>query len=444
MISSKFIEQECREYAIYVLQNRALPSISDGLKIAARRLLWVARNGEKFKTASLSGSTMCLHPHAAADGVIISNTGKYVNNIPLFEGMGSFGSRLSPNTSASPRYTAVKISKFTEDVVFKDLELVEMIDNYDQTLKEPLRYYPLIPVVLLNQADGIGLGFASSILPRSLSDIIGSQIEYLSGKVITQVYPEMVPIASKSYEKIVEDSGKIKWLFKTEFERLNSYDIKIDSLPYGMSYDKFIQLLNKFEESGYIRDYSDSSSEFIDIVITFPQQYLNSVSDEEICKKLKLVSSVSENLTILDFDGVTVIKASYEDIISRYSDYRLGIYVERYHRLLELLRIDIQKYTDVIKAIDNEVGKISVTMKDKTELVRYLKTIDIVNTEYISSMAVYRFTKTEKNKIQKKLDIALQTEIEYSEIINSDAKRLKIYISELKEVLKNYKKSKYQ
>lgn len=442
MLSSEYLEKERKKYAIYVLQNRALPSISDGMKIACRRLLWTARNGQKYKTAALSGATMVLHPHAAADGVVNSNTGEFLNNIPLFEGIGAFGSRLAPTSMASPRYTSVKVSKFTHDVIFKDIELIEMIDNYDQTLKEPKNYYPLVPTVLLNQSDGIGVGFASTILPRSLSDIIKSQIQYLTGKKITPVLPEFTPINSKAIETVIENDTT-KYIFKSSFERLNSFEIHVTELQYGTTYDKFINTLNKLEESGFIKDYIDSSSDKIDITIKFPRSYLNNADDDSIIKKLGLVSKVSENLTLLDFTGEKVITPTYETIIKEFCDSRVKVYDTRYKRLLGLLQADIQKYKDVILAIEKKVGLQSVKLADRTELNVFLKKIGIVNLDYISNLPVYKFTIKEKEKVELKLKDALIQEAEYLDILSDDAKQVTIYISELKEILSNYRRGKY-
>lgn len=438
-LSSAYIENERKTYALYVLANRALPSISDGLKVAARRVIWTGKDGKKYKTASLAGATMPIHPHSAPDGVINSITGEFLNNIPLFKGSGAFGSRLAPNTSASPRYTSIQLSKFTNDVILKDLDLVEMIDNYDQTLKEPKNFLPLVPVVLLNPTDGIGVGFACSILPRNLKDIITSQLQVLTNKPITLVYPEFTPFESKSSELLSDE----KWVFRTTFERLSSFEIKVTKLQYGTTYDKFINTLNKLEESGYIKDYIDSSSDNINIVIKFPRGYLNSVEDNIIIKKLGLVTHVGENLTILDFSGNKVITPTYDSVIESFTSYRLSFYVKRYERLLSLLDIDIQKYRDIILAIANNIGQVSIKISDRAELKEYLEKIGIVNLDYIADLPIYKFTIKEKEKIELKLTEALVTHSEYVDIISDKDKQVKIYISELKEVLSTYNKGLY-
>lgn len=443
MITSEYLEQERKSYALYVLKNRALPSICDGLKAAGRRVLWTARDGKKYKTATLAGFTMPIHPHAAPDGVINTLTGQYLNNIPLFKGSGAFGTRLNPTAAASSRYTSVQLSQFTKDVIFKDSELIEMIDNYDQTLKEPKNFLPLIPIVLLNPIEGIGLGFACDILPRSLESIIKSQIQSLSNKKITEGFPSFKPFKSESKNKILEND-KIRWMFESNFERLNSFELKITELPYGKSYDRFITTLNKLEESGYLKDYTDSSTNNINIILKFPRGYLANTDDEIIKKKIGLISIVSENLNVLDFNGEKVINPPYETIIKDFTSYRLTFYKTRYERLLGLLEKDIQKYKDIILAIDKKIGNVSVKIKDRDQLKEYLEKIGIVNLDYISDLPIYRFTVKEREKIELKLKDALMLEQDYHDILDDDQKRIDIYINELKEVLKNYKGKKYE
>ena len=115
--SSPYIDEQRRSYFLYILQMRAIPAAADGLKAAGRRTLWTARDGSKFKTATLAGATMPIHPHASPDDAINTLAGVYDNNIPFFHGDGAFGTLLEPKAYGASRYTAVKVSKFTKDVI---------------------------------------------------------------------------------------------------------------------------------------------------------------------------------------------------------------------------------------------------------------------------------------------------------------------------------------
>ena len=438
--SSEYIEEQRKNYAIYVIQNRALVSLCDGLKVGARRVIWMAKSGDKVKTATLAGATMPIHPHKEPSGVINTLSAPYGNNIPLFTGYGAFGTLLDPQSYGQPRYTSVKISQFSKDVILADIELVEMVDNYDQTTKEPKHFLPLIPLTLLNPTDGIAVGFASTILPRSLVDIIKSQIDFLNGKSVKEAMPEFYPFKSKAL-KLGNDG---RWLFETPIERLNSFEVKISNIPYGSSYTKVMTNLNKLLEQGVIKDYVDDSSDEIVITVKFPRGYLATVTDTKLQTMLGLVSKVKENLTILDFNGTQVLETvPYITIIEKFTKWRLRFYKKRYQRLLKLVEADSQRYRDILLAIENDVGKLAPTFPDRAALKEFLKIIMIVGVDYIADLPIYRFTVKEREKVEQLLESSLKIEKEMTEIINTPDKQKDIYINELRGVLNNFKKGKY-
>ena len=161
-MSSNYINDQRKEYSLYVLQMRAIPHAADGLKAAARRVLWTAKNGSKFKSATLSGATMPIHPHAAPESTINTLAAPYGNNVPLLKGDGAFGTLLNPTAYGASRYTSVSLSAFTKDVLFRDIEIIPLVDNYDETQREPKHFLPLVPVVLMNPQEGIAV-----VLPQA-------------------------------------------------------------------------------------------------------------------------------------------------------------------------------------------------------------------------------------------------------------------------------------
>lgn len=431
MESSPYISDQRKDYSLYVLQHRALPSIADGLKAAARRILWVARSGHKYKSATLAGAVLPLHPHAPPESVINTLASPYNNNIPLLDGSGAFGTLTNPDAYGASRYTSVEVSSFTKEVIFADIDLVPMVDNYDVTQKEPKHFIPLIPVTLLNPVDGLAIGFSTSILPRTLKDIITEQLNYLSGKKIKEPNPELTPIDSIAHSR--EDN---KFLFRGKFETVSSTKVHVTGLPYGISHSQFIERVVKLLDEGKINDYVDKSSSNIDVTLIFPRNGFT----ETIAKKLGLVISHSENISVIDFDGESVLTPTVEQIISSFTEWRLGWYENRYIRLLELLEKDIQKYLDILLAIKKNVGSIARKIQSKADLTDYLKEIGIVNLEYIVTLPVYRFTEEERLKTERLLGEARKTQKEYKSILSSKERRKEIYIDELKTILKMYYK----
>ena len=435
MKSSNYINKSRRDYSLYVLQMRAIPSIADGLKAGGRRVLWTARDGQKYKSAALAGRTMPLHPHAAPEGAINTLAAPYGNNIPFFKGYGAFGTLLRPTAYGASRYTSVKTSKFTNDVMFKDLELVPMQDNYDGTLLEPKHFLPLIPTALLNPVSGIAIGFATNILPRALEDIIKTQILFLKGRKrgIPEIFPYFGPTDNSAEEWEETNNGNVAYYFQGEVKILDAKRALVHSLPYGLSHEKFVDYLDTLKEQHIIKGYEDNSRDVIEITIKFTDKINNTADAKD---RLKLISKEVENLTLIDFDGESVLTINPIEIIKRFTEWRLGWYLNRYQRLHDELEIDIQKYKDILIAIAKNVGSKARAINSKAELIKHLKSIKIVHTDYIAGFPVYRFTKEEKKKVQKKLREATTQLKQYKKLIKSEPERKKIYIKELREILK--------
>jgi len=436
MNGSEYVNEQRREYSLYVLQMRAIPAIADGLKAAQRRVLWTARDGKKHKSATLAGATMPIHPHASPEGAINTLAAPYGNNIPLLHGDGAFGTLLNPTAYGASRYTSVKVSEFTKDVMFADIELVPLQENYDGTLEEPVHFLPLVPVSLLNASEGIAVGFASNILPRALEDIITDQINHLRGKKIKERSPTFYPTNAVGI-KVMDG----KWAFSGKFEVMNTTTIRITQLPYGASHEKYVEHLLKLEEEGKIVDFEDNSKNIYDIVVKFKRGMIADVG--KVMKLLKLTTTSNENMNLLDFDGERVLAAEYVQVVQDFTDWRLSWYKQRYERLAKLLDIDIQKYKDILLAIKKNVGGMVKKIKSRAELKSFLTEIGIVHIDYIADLPIYRFTEEERIKTEGKLKDANDQMKKYRVLLTKPEERSKVYVSELQTVLKNFQKGNY-
>lgn len=436
MNSSTYIETERRDYALYTLQSRAIPALADGLKSSARRVLWIAKDGKKYKTATLAGATMPLHPHGPPEGAINTLAAPYGNNIPLLDGDGAFGTLLNPTAYGAGRYTSVKVSEFTKNVLFRDIEIVPMIDNYDSTLQEPKHFLPLIPIVLLNPQEGIAVGFASNILPRLFEDIVTSQIQYLKGKKITEHTPHFTPLDLKAFKDEARTEST-RWRFEGHFTIKDTSTLIITQLPYGVSHEKFIERLTNLVEEEKIVDFEDESKNRYNIAVKFKRGTLSCYIDDAV-KQLGLTHSTTENMTVLDLDGKRVLSTNFVDVIKTFTDWRLNWYIVRYERLAQMLRADISKYLDILLAIKYNIGNVARKTRSRTELKEYLQIIKIINLDYIADLPVYRFTEEEKIKVETKLEEAEKQLKIYDELILSSEKRREVYISELKDILKQH------
>lgn len=442
--SSDYIEQQRHDYSLYVMRSRAIPSIKDGLKAGQRRVLWMARDGQKYKSASLAGSTLPIHPHDSPEGSINTLAAPYGNNIPLFTGKGALGTLINPTAYGASRYTSVSTSKFTNDVVFRDIEVIPMVENYDGTLMEPEHFLPLVPICLINPAEGIAVGYATNIMPRAPDDIIIGQITHLKGgKNIGNPNPKFRPLNTESYHSEVQASGRTAYYFNGDIERKDTSTIRITKLPYGQTHLAVVNKLEALLESGTVVDYTDNSNNVIDIEVKFRRGVLKDVEDTELYRMLGLNIRHIENLNVLDFTGQAIWSTNPVDVIRKFTDWRLTFYVKRYQRLLNILNIDVQRLLDVILAIDKNIGQHATKVATKVELTELLQTIGIVDVQYIASLPIYRFTQEEYNKTKKQLDEAIKLQQEYESIISSRDKQKAIYISELQDILTQYNKGVY-
>jgi DNA gyrase/topoisomerase IV subunit A len=425
------------------MQSRAIPAATDGLKAGGRRVLWTARDGHKWKSASLAGATMPIHPHDSPEGAINTLAAPYNNNIPLFHGDGAFGTLLDPTSYGASRYTSVKVSQFTQDVVFCDLDIVPMMDNYDGTIQEPMHFLPLVPITLLNPTQGIAVGFATKILPHSLDDIILAQLTYLGGSNnITDPIPKFTPLDCASHKQV--DAGKgTAFYFSGDVELVSANVVRITKLPYGMNHADITSNLDVLCESGTVVTYDDLSRDVIDIVVKFTPRYLANKTTDDIIEILGLTIRIIENLTVLNFDGKSIWTPSPAELIMRFTDWRLKWYVNRYERLKSLLTLDLQRYYDIRTAITNDISGKARSITTRQSMKDLLATMGVVHIDYIADLPVYRFTKEEYEKNEKRIKDGEALLAQYNGLLASEPKRKKVYIKELQDILQAYTAGKY-
>ena len=187
--------------------------------------------------------------------------------------------------------------------MFRDIEIIPLVENYDGTLEEPKHFLPLIPIALLNPQSGIAVGFASNILPYDLDTIIMSQLAYLKRGVSKDQFPAFTPTDSVCEDTFEDKFGNNRWTFRGSFKKLNATTIRITNLPYGIVHSKFIKDLGKLEDKGLIQEITDNSKNVYNIEIRFKKGTLRGKSDEEIMKFVGLIHNATQNMNVVDFEG---------------------------------------------------------------------------------------------------------------------------------------------
>ena len=440
-VVGSYLESEHRNFAIYTLQQRAIPFFN-GMKPVQQRCLWQLRGVTKYeKVAKLTGQVMAIHPHGDASiaDAINQMSGPYCNNLSFFDGHGAFGTRINPTAFGSPRYVSSKISGFTKDVIFKDWEIVELKPSYDETDVEPTMLLPLVPILLLNGIQGIATGYSTTILPRDLNDLIEQQLKVLQGKQAINPLPYSKPIDNTA---IRSEENPNKYQFLGECEIVDTSTAKITKLPFGMTHAKVVENLAKMVEKGAIVDYTDKSKDEINITVDFKRATLKNKNGEYAARKLGLTTGVTERIIVLDA-ATSQSVVEYDDagqFITDYTNWRLGFFPTRYARLIQLNLAEISRLNDIVLAIDNDLGGQAKKIKNKGDLVAFITKIGVVDIEYIASLPVYRFTQEEYDKAKNRIAELETQNADYQNIIDDVDRQKNIYMEELKDVKKRFGK----
>lgn len=204
-----------------------------------------------------------------------------------------------------------------------------------------------------------------------------------------------------------------------------------------------VKSIHQLIESDVVVDYTDKSKDTINITVKFRRGHLDGMHPNDILKSLGLLVRQIENLNVLSFDGSHILPIEPVEFIRKFTDWRLGWYVNRYERLRDLIKLDLQRYYDIRTAIKNNVSSLARKIQSRSALKMQLEVFGIVNLDYIADLPVYRFTEEERIKNEERIKEAEATLQEYLYLLASEDKRRKVYISELQEVLTKYNKGQY-
>jgi len=440
---TEFLSNEYKEFALYSIEGRAIPSVIDGFKPTQRKiihianLVWKTGSEKNLKVFQLSGKVASdafyHHGDMSLSNAIINLAQKFKNNAPLLEEDGQFGSLRSPQAGA-PRYIGTKLSANFR-LIYKDFELLEYKEEEGEII-EPKYFLPIIPTVLINGGSGIAVGFASNILNRDIKEIIDVCVKYLNGKKVTTVKPSLIGFTG-TYTQDTENNKK--WYIRGKFERINSSTVKITELPPSMTYEKYEEILDKLVENKDIVSYEDNCKDNIDYTIKFTRVGLEILSDDKLFNLLKLVESETENFNTLDEYGKLKIFESVDDIIQYFVDFRLKYYQVRKDHQLDKMQHELKVLGNrgkFIKAILD--GKIVVNNKSKDEIVSQIESIAIEmidgSYDYLLRMPIYSLTKEIFEKLKEDFSNK-KDEIEKLKLV--DPKDM--YLEDLSELKKKVK-----
>lgn len=488
---SEIMQKSYIDYAMSVIIGRAIPDIRDGLKPVQRRILYdmhelgIRYNSPYRKCARIVGDTMGkYHPHGDSSiyDALVTMAIDYKRQLPLVDGHGNFGS-IEGDSPAAMRYTEARIQKITQDVFLSDLDknIVDFGPNFDETEKEPLVLPVRIPNILINGAEGIGVGMKTAIPSHNLSEVIDGCIAYLKDPDInTQQMMEYIKGPDYPTGGILENGddlleiystgrGTLRIRGKVEYEKLKGGKIAvvITEIPPSMVGDNISKFLMDVAKMAERKDTSDildisnqSSKEGIRIVIELRKDADVENFTNLLYKKTMLSdkSIVVNLLSICDGKPQTL---GLVPIIRHHVNFQYELAERKYSYLLNKaleekeIQEGLMKAYDVIDLII-EVIRGSKKIEDaKTCLTTgNTKNIKFKNpgsetmakglnfterqADAILRMRLYRLIGLEINALRADHEKTLKAIDEYETLLNKKSAMTKHLIKELENIKKEY------
>lgn len=444
---TEFFNSDYTDFTKYTISTRACPSLVDGFKTGARKIMHAAfngsiKNGSTVKLLNLSGDTLKLslyaHGDASLNGTIVSMAQDFNDNLNPLTIEGQYGSLRSPEAS-SPRYLYVKLSKYANLIYKTDIECVNYVFDEGEYL-EPHYYLPIIPTVLTSRGIGMAPGFRFSTMSYNPIDVIDNCISYIKkGKSGVLTRPYVRGIKTYNWKFVVdEEKGTSYWENYGEWSYNKSRDIMIiTDLPYDMTFDDFEKLLNKYLESGYIKDWKNfSDGHKINYSIQFESGRLKKEigqesADTHLPNKFKLIKRVpNDNLWVLDENGKVKYFQTPDDLIQYFVSFRLNKYNDRKSRLVDVLTKKYNENSDLCKFIKLVIeGKIKINNRPRADIKEDLKQYNLKDS--LLSVPISKLTKEEYEALLKENE-SIKKELEY--IKNTTIEEM--YLKDLKELRK--------
>ena len=366
------IQDGMMNYSSYVLLDRALPDLRDGLKPVHRRILYTMLRQKAFtftKSAHVSGETMKLHPHGSAYGSMVGLVQEDRQNLPLLEGKGNFGMYTSKYLQpAADRYSEVRLSKLSIDMM-QDFEkgIVDFIDNYDGTIKMPEVLSVKYPSILTIAQSGIGVGFSSSTASYNINEVIDATIKYIETGDLDILIPDFATKGfivnnPEDFEKINKTGrGPVTLRGRAEIQ---GNEIIITEIPYTTTREEIIEKiisLAKNKKLPEVKDVKDLTGlKGLSIYIEARKNTDMELLLAKLYKFTPLQSDHSSNMNIL-INGLPKVMGVHEVIkewvewrknaVKKAITYDIEILKKKLHLLkgLEKVLLDIDKAVEIIR-----------------------------------------------------------------------------------------------
>ncbi len=487
---SEVMQKSFIDYAMSVIVSRALPDVRDGLKPVHRRTLYdMYELGIRYdrpyrKCARIVGDTMGkYHPHGDSSiyEALVVMAQDFKKELPLVDGHGNFGS-IEGDGAAAMRYTEARLQKVTQEAFLADLDknVVDFVPNFDETEKEPSVLPVRIPNILVNGADGIAVGMATSIPSHNLGEVIdGVKAMIKDGKITTEGLMEYIKGPDFPTGGIVVNKDELSEIYRTGTGKLrirgrvsvekgkNGRErLVITEIPYtmmGANIGKFLNDVAGLVESKKTSDIVDisnqSSKEGIRIVLELRKNADTQQLINMLYKKTRLEDTFGVNMLVVADGRPEVL--GLREILERHIDFRFELAQRKYRTLLEREQEKREIQEGLIKACDvidliieilrgsqNQKQAKECLISGKTEGIRFRRAASekaarsLRFTEKqataILEMRLYRLIGLEIQALMKEHEATMKNIAEYEDILNNYKSMARVIIKDLDNLKKEF------
>ena len=409
------------DYASYVILERAVPHLDDGLKPVQRRILHSMKrldDGRYNKVANIVGHTMQFHPHGDASiGDALVQLGQ---KELLIDCQGNWGNILTGDSAAAPRYIEARLSKFALDVVFNP-KITEWKASYDGRNKEPITLPVKFPLLLAQGVEGIAVGLSSKILPHNFNEIIEGAIAYLKGEDFS-LYPDFLTggLIDVSKYNDGERGGSVR--IRSRITKLDNKTLVINDIPYGKTTGKVIESILKANEKGKIniKKVDDNTANQVEIVIHLSDKTSSDKTIDALYAFTDCEVSISPNCCVIaddkpNFTNVKeVLRTSVDrtkDLLQRELQIQKGELLEQLNFCsLEKIFIEERIYKDKqfenSKNVDDVLNHIATRLEPFRKL--FVRDVTRDNLLRLLEIKMKRILKFESDKSEEQIALLRQ------------------------------------
>lgn len=381
------------DYSSYVILQRAVPNIVDGLKPVQRRVLhamFKMDDGNMTKVANIVGQAMQYHPHG--DASILGALVQLGQKGFALDCQGNWGNILTGDSNAAARYIEARLSKFAKEVIF-DPKITNWMTSYDGRNQEPTELPVRFPLLLAQGTEGIAVGMASKILPHNFNELIDASIAYLQGKPF-ELLPDFPTGGLADCSKYMKGQrgGSVK--IRAKIEKIDKNTLAIKEIPYGKTTHALVDSILKAKDKGKIKikKIEDMTTSTADLVIHLPNDVSPDKTIDALYAFTDCETTVAPNACVikdnkpqfLSVEDILIYDTEHtKELLGRQLEIRKGELEDNWHYTsLEKIFFENRVYKlleEDQKSWEDQVNAILARMKEfQSQLVREIKMEDIL------------------------------------------------------------------